>query len=278
MNVYIPQTGDQFNFAQSFARTAQQAAAPAFELQFFATQNAVQDKMAADIEAILSNTSSTGGQTAHLERKIKALTPKLEQAAAYETRAKHNRDVVKLALVQLTDLRGFADSTTVAEFDAKLVETLDMLENLLTAGGAPIGIVDGLRAAKAQAITDLGAIVHNNFASQADIDAAQATIDTITAELTSSQTLLLINVDIAVNTADSLTETIGRAQHEIDEIEFGARDAQRDRVNDTSDYYARILTSLSLAFDSALALTTAISEATIFSERRETGTVLDYFA
>ena len=205
------------------------------------------------------------------------MTPKLEQASAYETRAKHNRDVVKLALTQLVELRGFADPSMVASFDAKLTETLDMLENLLTAGGVPIGVPDGLRAAKAKAITDLVAIVHYNFAAQADIDAAQATIDAITADFNSSQTLLLINVDIAVNTADSVDAAITRAQSEIDEIEFAARDARRDRVNETRDYYACILTSLSLSFDAALALTTAIAEATILSERRETGTILDFF-
>ncbi len=141
-----------------------------------------------------------------------------------------------------------------------------------------IGTADGLRTAKNKAIADLGAIVHNNFATQADIDAAVATIDDITADFTASLTLVQINVDIAVNTADGLEDTISRTEFEISEIEFAARDAQRDAVQESREYYGRILTSLSLAFEGALALSAALSEVTILAEERQTGTMLDFIA
>ncbi len=99
MDIFSLNIGEPFNFARAFAKTAQQAAAPAFELQFFATQNAIQDTMNADIESILSNDLSTSGKTAHLDRKVKALKPQLALVQAYETRTKHNRVTVEYVLV-----------------------------------------------------------------------------------------------------------------------------------------------------------------------------------
>ncbi len=163
----------EFSFARRMATIARLAARPAFELAFHVTQNAVLDRLDKDLQALLADDDGTAGQTAHLRIKIHRFDLELARVGAYRVRVTNNRENIKTVQLLLTDLRALADPTTVADFDAKRDDVLEILEKLRTAGISFIGAPDKLRQTKASAIAAIEGIVHNNFATQADIDAAR---------------------------------------------------------------------------------------------------------
>ncbi|MCZ6664545.1 MAG: hypothetical protein O7B81_04500 [Gammaproteobacteria bacterium] len=268
----------EFSIARSMARIAQQAARPAFELAFYVTQTAVLDKLDKDVAAILSSDDDTASQTAHLRIKVHRFNLELDRVSSYRTRVTSNRENLKTVQTLLTDLRALADSSTVADFDAKRTEVLLVLEKLRVAGPSFIGVSDKLRATKASAIAAIEGIVHNNFATQADIDTAQAAIDSVVVDLAAPAELIEINYEMAKRYDDALQVSIAKAELEIDDIKGDARHEKLVAMKEKQKYYANILTAISLAFEAGQAVTDFVAQNASFELKRpEPGSVLNLF-
>lgn len=266
-----------FNFGQSFARLAQAAARPNFELQFNAAQNAVLDRLDQRIEELQAKDLFLG-RTAALRVKasqLEARTPELEQ---YRQRVTDNRTTTLDVLNALGDARNLADPGSVAEFDAKLAEAVELVGRLQTAPFALIGIDDGLLQTKPQVEADLAAITTNNFATAADIQAVQDAIDAISDTLGTTLSVLEINDDNAFDALTALQRQQVEVQRQIDNIETDERQQRLDEVNELREQASRTLTIISLGFEGSQNLGNFLSENLRIGQDPEPGSVLNLFA
>ncbi len=272
-------TGSAFfsSTATALVRLAQAAARPNFELQFNIAQNTALARLDKEIEAFQDDDFGRG-KTALLRVKATRLDRELAEAKAYKTVVASNRLTVKDALDQLDALRALADPASVTEFEAKRSELLETLDKLRTATTSRLGAPDGLRQAKADGLAAIEAIVTNGFATPADIQAAQDTIDGLAADLTESLSIVEINQDLTTNLIKSVDRSLDEARLKIDDIEIAERKQQIDKIQALQERTATILTSVSLAFEGAQALSDFIAQSTVLPREIEPGSVLNLFA
>ena len=265
-----------FNFAQSFARLAQAASRPAFELQFNAAQNAVLDRLDRQIEE-LQSTDLFLGQTATLRVKLSQLDSRLPEIEAYRTTVTGNRTTVLDALEALAEARDLADPGTSADFDAKLAEAVTLVEKLQTQPFALIGVDDGLLQTKPQVEAELAGITTNGFATAGDIQAVQDAIDSVSATLNGTLAVLEINDDDAFNTLTALERQKAEVQRRIDAIETDQRQQRLDEVNELREQASRTLTIISLGFEGSQNLGQFLSDNLRIGQDPEPGSVLNLF-
>ena len=265
-----------FNFAQSFARLAQAAARPAFELQFNSAQNAVLDRLDRQIEE-LQSADLFLGQTATLRVKLSQLDSRLPEIEAYRTTVTGNRTTVLDVLEALAEARGLADPGTSADFDTKLAEAVNLVEKLQTQPFALIGVDDGLLQTKPQVQADLAAIATNGFATAGDIQAVQDAIDSISTTLNGTLAILEINDDDAFNTLTALERQKAEVQRQIDKIETDERQKRLDEVNELREQASRTLTIISLGFEGSQNLGQFLSDNLRIGQDPEPGSVLNLF-
>ena len=265
-----------FNFAQSFARLAQAAARPAFELQFNSAQNAVLDRLDRQIEE-LQSADLFLGQTATLRVKLSQLDSRLPEIEAYRTTVTGNRTTVLDVLEALAEARDLADPGTSADFDTKLAEAVNLVEKLQTQPFALIGVDDGLLQTKPQVQADLAAIATNGFATAGDIQAVQDAIDSISTTLNGTLAILEINDDDAFNTLTALERQKAEVQRQIDNIETDERQKRLDEVNELREQASRTLTIISLGFEGSQNLGQFLSDNLRIGQDPEPGSVLNLF-
>jgi hypothetical protein len=272
-------TGSAFfsSTATAMVRLAQAAARPNFELQFHIAQNAALARLDKEIEAFQDGDFGRG-KTALLRVKATRLDRELAEAKAYKKVVASNRLTVKDALDQLDALRALADPASVTEFEAKRTELLETLDKLRTATASRLGAPDGLRQAKADGLAAIEAIVTNGFATAADIQAAQDAIDGVAADFTQSLSILEINQDLTAILVKSADRSLDEARLKIDDIVIAERKQQIDKIQALQKRTATILTSVSLAFEGAQALTDFIAQNTVLPQEVEPGSVLNLFA
>lgn len=263
--------------AQVLTNLARLSARPNFELIFSNAQATALERFNKEIETF-QDSEFGQGKTALLKIKAARLKRALEEAQGLETVATTNRLTVKDVLDQLSDLRSLADSSTVTEFDAKRTEILDNIDKLRTTTSSRFAAPDGLRDTKADATADLEGIVHNNFATAGDIQAAQDTIDSLTTTLTGKLAILEINQDIATNMVASLGRTFSEVDLKIEDIEIAERKRQIDKIKDLQDELARIFTAFSLAFEGSQFLSDFVARGAVLERRPDPGSVLNLFA
>ncbi len=265
-----------YNFGAAFARTALIAARPTFELQFFRTQDAILDQLDKDIENI-NKAVNTKGATALLRVQIKRLQNDSVTIGDYKTRTDAKAARVTLTLANFAELITLADPSTIAEFDAKLVETISLMETTKTPFYERYGVQDRLRAAKIDGLVQLQALVHNNFATQGDIDAVTATLTDIQSDYTASQTILNSNVEIAYSLQKNARTTITELSRQAANIRTDALGEATGKVKERQAYYAQVLTMISLSFEASQAFATFIAEAVALPQKIEPGSILNLF-
>lgn len=272
----IPNSRNTFSFAESFVRLSQIAAGPNFELQFNSAQNAALERLNVKIDEI--NKEEFGrGKSALLRIKATRLGREKAEIAPFQANAKTNQASVKSAITQLTDLRALADSSSVAEFDAKLAQVQDTYATFKTAQRFRFGAPDSLRDAKTSGVSELAGISHNNFASQTDIDTVQATIDTLTAELNASLSIIDVNVGLANGLFKSVDTSLDTANLKIEDLESAERTRQIEEIKKLEEETSRILTTISLSFEVAQDFTKFINNSAILPQEIEPGSVLNLF-
>ncbi len=279
MTSLIPGLKSGFNtisFGVQFAKTMQAGAGPAFELQFFKTQDAVLGRLDEEIAALQAE-KNTGGATALLEIQINKLNLDAADLSAYHTRTKSNHITGNDAVKSITDLQALTSPATVAEFDAALATLIGEIEKLDTPLFERFGVADGLRRAKADALADLGAIVTNGFATAPDISAVQTTLTNVSSQLSGALTITKINQDMAFDLSTSTNERISGLKGEISSINLNAQAEQIDEIKATRERFSAILTALSLSFEVSQGLTNFINENTIFPNEPPPGSVLNLF-
>ncbi len=265
-----------FSFARSFAALAQAAARPAFELQFNAAQNAVLDRLDTQI-AELQSSDLFLGKTATLRVKLSQLENRLPEIESYRESVTTNRTTTLDILNGLAEARDLTDPGTVAEFDAKLAEVVALVEKLQTRPFALIGVDDGLLQTKPQVQADLAAITTNNFATAADIQAVQDTIDSLTTTMNGTLAVLEINDDDAFDTLTALQRQQAEVQRQIDAIETDQRQQRLDEVNDLREQASRTLSIISLGFEGSQSITQFMTENLSVDQRPAPGSVLNLF-
>ena len=265
-----------YDFGAAFARTALMAARPTFELQFFRTQDAILDQLDKDIENI-NNAVNTKGATALLRVQIKRLQNDSVTIGDYKTRSDAKAARVTHTLESLAELITLADSSTIAEFDAALVEIISLMETTKTPFYEQYGVQDRLRAAKTDGLVQLQALVHNNFATQGDIDAVTATLTTIQTDYTASQTIIDSNVAIAYTLQKNARDTITELSRQAANIRTDALSETRGKVKERQVYYAQVLTMISLSFEASQEFAAFIANAVAIPQKIAPGSVLNLF-
>lgn len=280
MNSLIPglKSGfDTINFGVQFARTMQAGAAPAFELQFFKTQDAVLGRLDEEI-AELQKEKNTSGATAFLEIQINKLQLTSGALSDYHARTKSNNITGQGVVKAIPDLQALTAPATSAEFDTALASLISEIDKLDTPLFERFGVPDGLRKVKEQALADLGAIVTNGFATQGDIDAVQSTLTGVSAAFSSALTITQINQEMAFDLSTSTNERISDLKGDISSIQLGAQADQIEEIKATRERFSAILTALSLSFEVSQSLTAFINDNTIFPNEPPPGSVLNLFS
>ncbi len=265
-----------FNFGAAFAETALLAARPAFELQFFRTQEAILDNLQKEIENI-DDSVDTSGATALLNVQISRLQNDVAQVNEFKSRTDAKATRIGETLTSLAELLPLATPGTVAAFDTKLAETISLMETTETPIFERFGVPDGLRAAKTDGLAQLNALVHNNFASQADIDNATAIINAIQADYLASQSIATSNTNIAFTLQTSATRTINELSRQISVIETEALDEATDKVTKKQEEFSQVLSMLSLAFEASQNFSRFIADSVTKPQEIAPGSVLNLF-
>lgn len=266
-----------FSAAQSLVQLSTLSAAPNFELRFNNAQNAALDRLNEKIVKI--NSADFGrGKTALFKVKIARLEREKAALEPFKATTQTNRFSVKAAIEQLSELRDLADPSSVSDFEAKLSQVQNTLSTFRTAKRFNYGVPDKLSTARDDGNATLDAIVHNNFASQGDIDAAQSAIDTLSASLEESLVYIEINFTIAKNLFKSADVGLDKAKLKVDEIESVERERKVAEIKELEEQTSRILTNISLSFEVAQSFTEAINKNAILPREIEPGSVLNLFA
>lgn len=265
-----------FDFGAEMVKTSLLAARPAFELQFFLTQDAILNQLNDDIDNI-QNGISTKGATALIDLQISSLQNDLETINDYKTRTDAKASRVSDTLTSLTDLIALAAPGTVAEFDTKLAQTITLIQKTNAPTYERYGVQDRLRAAKRDALAQLEALVHNNFATQADIDNTTAILTAIQADYTASQTIIDSNVEIAFTLQKSGSDSIQELSRQATRIKTDALGEATGKVKAKQAYYAQLLTTISLAFESQLAIANFVAENLVLPKKTEPGSLVNVF-
>jgi len=263
-----------FDFGAAMVKTSLLAAGPAFELQFFLTQDAILAKLGDEIDNI-HNAVNTKGATALIDLKISGLQNDLAGINEYKTRTDAKADRVEATLVHLTSLIANATPGTVAAFDTELAETITLMQKTYAPTYERYGVQDRLRGAKNDALAQLGALAHNNFATQADIDNTTAILTAIQTDYLASQTIIDSNVEIAFTLQKSGTDTIQELSRQVSNIKTEALGEATDKVKAKQEYYSQILTAISLSFESSQAIAKFVAEAVVLPKKVEPGSVLN---
>jgi len=276
-NFFVDATSPTYSVSQIFSSLAQQSARPNFEIRFFQAQNTAVERFNKEI-ATFQTTDFGKSKTALLRIKAKQLSAALDLGVSFKKYAVSNRQTVKDTLDQLSELRALADPATVTEFDAKRTQVLATIEKLMTANVTGLGAPDGLVDLKPQATTDIEGIVHNNFATAADITAAQNTIDSLTTQFSAKLDILEINQDIATTIVDNKNRVISEVNSKIDDIEIAEQKQQIDRIKKLQDDLARTFSGISLAFEGSQFLTDFVNQGAVQDQTIDPGSVLNLFA
>ena len=125
--------------------------------------------------------------------------------------------------------------------------------------------------------TDLAAIATNNFATAADIQAVQDTIDSLSTTLNGTLAVLEINDDDAFDSLAALQRQQAEVQRQIDGIETEQRQKRLDEVNDLREQASRTLSIISLGFEGSQNITQFLTENLTLSQRPAPGSVLNLF-
>lgn len=275
----IDLTGSAFysSTATAMVQLAKAAARPNFELQFNIAQNAALERLNKEIEAFQDDDFGRA-KTALLRIKAARLQRELAEAQDYKTAVTSNRLTVKDTLDQLDALRALADPASVTAFEAKRTEVLETLDKLRTATASRLGAPDGLGQAKADGLAAIEAIVTNDFATAADIQAAQDAIDAVAVEFGQSISILEVNQGLATNLVKSVDRVLDEARLKIDDITIAERKQQIDKIQELQERTATILTTVSLAFEGAQYMSDFITQNTVLPQKIEPGSVLNLFA
>ncbi len=268
---------DTISIAQQFALTAQASQRPAFELAFFRTQNAVLDRMDKEIAALQEQQSTTGA-TALLETQVTRLERELADLKDYEARTKTNDINAQTVLDQITDLKAIASAATVTEFDALKAELVNTLNKIETPFFERFGAPDGLRKRKADALTALEGMTHNNFATQGDIDAVNATLDGISLDFINSKAVTAINRDASFDLSNSTEERVNDLKAQITAIKLEAQAEQTEKIEAERERFSSILTAVSLAFEASQNVTNFVTQNTLVAQKPAPGSVLNLFS
>ena len=276
-NFFVDATSPTYSVSQIFSSLAQQSARPNFEIRFFQAQNTAVERFNKEIAAF-KTTDFGKSKTALLRIKAKQLSAALDLGVSFKKYAVSNRQTVKDTLDRLSELRALADPATVAEFDAKRTEVLATIEKLMTANVTGLGAPDGLVDLKPQATADIEGIVHNNFATAADITAAQNAIDSLTTQFSAKLDILEINQDIATSIVANKNRVISEVNSKIDDIEIAEQKQQIDRIKKLQDDLARTFSGISLAFEGSQFLTDFVNQGAVQDQTIDPGSVLNLFA
>lgn len=266
-----------FDFGAAFVQTTSAGARPAFELRFYNTQNAQLDKLQKEIEDIYARTD-TGGATALLNTKVKSLESTLGQISDFKTRTDARIAKVTLVLEQLNDLNTLADPSSVAEFDAKLAETLDTVSKIEARPYEFFGVNDKVRRNKFDAISRLEAVNHNNFATQGDIDAVKAEITTMRNNFLTSQQIANTNANLAYTKHSSTNSRLSQIKGQIASLRIEANANAISEVQKRKEYYSELLSTLSLAFEASQNLTDFVAKNAVLPQKIDPGSVLNLFS
>ncbi len=264
------------SIAQEFARVMQAGAGPAFELQFFRTQDAVLGRLDKEI-AQLQVAKNTSSATAVLDLSLSSINRDIGELTEYRDRTKSNRQTGDSILEQTVALVGLADSSTVAEFDAAKAALIDDIEKLQTPLFERFGAADGLRKIKTAALDTLNNLTHNNFATAGDVIAVQGTLNDFYAELDTALSITRINEGSSIKLVSSAIDKTVDIETKINDIQITANAEQVAKVKQTRERFAAILTAISLSFEISKELVNFVNQGAIFDREPPPGSVLNLF-
>ncbi len=262
--------------AQEFARVMQASAGPAFELQFFRTQDAVLGRLDDKI-AELQTAQNTSGATALLDLSLSSINRDIGELTEYRDRTKSNRLTGDDILADIVTLVGLADAPTVAEFDAAKAVLIESIGKLQTPLFERYGAADGLRTKKAEALATLEALTHNNFATAGDVIAVQGALNDLSLELDTALSITRINEESAVKLVSSAISKTVDVETKINDIQIEAKSAQVEEIKKTRERFAAILTAISLSFEISKELVNFVNQGAIFDSEPPPGSVLNLF-
>jgi small-conductance mechanosensitive channel len=265
-----------FDIGAALVRTAQQGARPAFELNFYNTQNAQLDALDRDIEKIRLE-SNTSGATALLKTKITGLERSLGQISDYKERTDARIAKSTLIIEQLNDLGNLADPSSVAEFDAKLAQLIDTVNKTEARSYEYFGVNDKVRKHKADALASLNSLSHNGFATQQDIDDVNATLSAIRSDFMSSNQIANTNANLAFTQYTSTSRQLNEIRGQMSAITIDAKAEVFGKIEERKRYYSEILTVLSLAFEASQNLTNFVGDS-LQPKKIDKGSVLNLFS
>ena len=267
---------DTISVAQEFARVMQARAGPAFELQFFLTQEAVLGRLDKQI-AELQSQKNTSSATAILDLSASSLNRDIDDLIAYRDRTKSNRISAEYIIEQTNALVALADPSTIGEFDAALADLITEVEKLQTPLFERFGAPDGMRKVKAAALETLSTLTHNNFATASDIIAVQGALNDLSLDIDGALVITRINEDSAIKLVSSATDKLVDIQADIDDIKASAQSEKIEEITKTRERFAAILTAISLSFEVAQSLISFINEGAIYKQEPPPGSVLNLF-
>ena len=106
-------------------------------------------------------------------------------------------------------------------------------------------------------------------------DNAWLALDVVGARFSASLEVTRINEDIAGRLIDGTAGKIGNAESAIDGIRLAEQRGRLEQITERRDYFSRVLTSLSLAFEASRNLTSYVANGAVLPQQTDRGSILD---
>ncbi len=273
------------NIAQALVRTAALASRPNFELQFNQLQNAIIDRLNDKIAEVSADDGLVNGKVdIHLLNEEKRLLKFGNDVDKFIFDNSRNINGVNGLIGKLTDLSTALTNNDTTTFDKVLSDVNETLGKLHLSNGISVGIYisDGVHEIRRDGLvkydnagTTTQATSRSDFADDAEASAAISAAQTKASRILET---LIFKAEGAAVVQDKAAKNLNATLLEIQAALVADEADKAVAIGKVRDQYAQLLNSISLAFESNLALTDKLATGLFEAPNIDTGSVVSIFA
>lgn len=262
--------GDTVSVARTLAELSTVSARPTFELQFSILQNNLLDRLSDKINAYTEDS-----QVNHVDAFLTLEKNRLERLAPsvdkYVDETATNFRSSSGILDDLYSLQGLASGSDSEAFDALLEQIGTDLSRIKTVSGLSIGlnVKDGMTALRNEGLAI------SDFANYGDADSRVTAIADVVARVENALSVMTNNLEGALDFKESVTAKITSVTIQIEAVQIADQTERLGEIEKLRMESSRLLTALSLAFETNLARSEAFAEQLLNPPEFNEGTVLD---
>lgn len=262
--------GGDFSVAKALVNLNTVAARPNFELQFSILQNRLLDRISDKIEKFNDDTT-VNNVDAFLTLESKRLGRLVPLVEKFESDTTNNYLIANGLVDDLNSLEALASGGNAATFDDLLGRINADLQKVKTVNGLAIGlnVKDGLTTIQSNGMGI------SDYASYGDNASRETAVSDARAQIEAALAVLVINLDAARDFKSSVQSKTVSVTLQIEAVQIADKAEKLGEIEKLREESGQLLQILSLAFETNLARSQALSDQLLNPPKFNNGTILD---